>query len=63
MFTPEQLQQIFPKARRSNIDLYCEAVNDAMEEFSIDTPEQQAMFIAQCGHESGQFSAVIENLN
>lgn len=63
MFTPEQLQEIFPKARRSNIDLYCESINDAMTEFSIDTPRQQAMFIAQCGHESGQFSAVIENLN
>jgi len=63
MFTPEQLQAIMPKARRSNLDLYCESINDAMEEFSIDEPECQAMFIAQCGHESGYLSAVIENLN
>ena len=63
MFTPEQLQAIMPKARRSNIDLYCESINDAMEEFSIDEPECQAMFIAQCGHESGYLSAVVENLN
>ncbi len=63
MFTPEQLQEILPKARRANIDLYCEAINDAMEEFSIDEPECQAMFIAQLAHESGNFSAVRENLN
>lgn len=38
-------------------------VDAAMKEFGITSPEDQAMFIAQVGHESGGFSSVVENLN
>ncbi|HAZ8139372.1 glycoside hydrolase family 19 protein [Citrobacter koseri] len=38
-------------------------VSMAMTEFGITTAEDQAMFIAQVGHESGGFSRIIENLN
>lgn len=63
MFTPQQLQHALPQAKPDNIAKYIDCINDAMEEFSIDEPECQAMFIAQCGHESGMLSAVVENLN
>lgn len=59
----DELSQIFPHAKSANLQKYCDAVNAAMEEFGIDTPGRQAMFLAQCGHESGQFSVVEENLN
>jgi len=38
-------------------------LNEAMEEFEITTPAQQAMFLAQCCHESGHFQRTTENLN
>lgn len=63
MVTVEQLQRIFPKARRANLEAFCGELNEAMTEFEIDTPRRQAAFLAQCAHESGMFSAVRENLN
>jgi putative chitinase len=63
MATLEQLAEIFPHAKHDNLAKYCDALNAAMAEFEIDTPKREAMFLAQCGHESGSFSAVNENLN
>lgn len=63
MVTVAQLQQIFPGAKRANLEAFCGEINEAMVEFEIDTPRRQAAFLAQCAHESGKFSAVRENLN
>ncbi|MCF0046662.1 glycoside hydrolase family 19 protein [Enterobacter hormaechei] len=38
-------------------------VTAAMKEFGINEPEHQAMFIAQVGHESGDFMRLQENFN
>jgi putative chitinase len=38
-------------------------IPDVMEKYSINTPVRLAHFLAQCGHESGGFRIVTENLN
>ena len=47
----------------SDIDKVYPAFAAAMEEFEIVTPQQVAMFLAQCAHESNYFTQVTENLN
>jgi putative chitinase len=39
------------------------ALNETFDQFGIATPEQQAAFIGQCGHECGHFRILEENLN
>ena len=58
-----QLQQIFPHGDPNDLAEICDPLNAAMSEFHISSPQEQAMFLAQCGHESGNFSTVQENLN
>lgn len=62
-FTIELFAEAFPKADPKNIERFYQPLADAMEEFEIDTPQRQAMFLAQCCHESAYFRAVSENLN
>jgi putative chitinase len=59
MITLDQLKQILPLSGR-RASTFCQPLNDAMAEFDINTPARQASFIAQVGHESGQFIYVRE---
>ena len=55
--TAEQLQKL-------HIDPVWEApLNTTFERFDISNPLRQAAFIAQCGHECGNFKILEENLN
>ena len=42
---------------------WADPLNETYERFDINTPERQAAFIGQCGHESGGFKTLKENLN
>lgn len=60
--TEEQLAAIMPLAH-SNVDVYIDALNRAMNEFEISTTNRQAAFLANVAHESAELSRALENLN
>jgi Predicted chitinase len=56
----------FQKAANISAELaarWFQPVNAAMDEFGITSIDDQAIFIAQVGHESGGFTRIVENLN
>lgn len=56
----EQLAAIMPHAQPRRIVAFCEPLNDAMQEFGIDTPARQAAFLSQVAHESGSLRYTLE---
>lgn len=60
MITIDDLRAICPLAREDRLQLFVTPLNAAMQEFDINTPEREAMFIAQVAHESGGFHYVKE---
>lgn len=59
--TKEQLKQLLP--RNPYIDHWYEALSQLLPDYEINTPQRIAAFIAQCAHESAEFTALKENLN
>lgn len=57
--TQQQLLQILPNAGK-NAGVFASALNLAMDRFQINTHLRIAAFLAQVGHESGQFRYVRE---
>lgn len=52
------ISKMFPKAKVTD-----EMLKNTLPLYDINTPERAAMFLAQCGHESAGFTALLENLN
>ena len=59
--TLQQLKQLLPK--NPDVEQWYEALSKILPEYEINTPQRIAAFIAQCGHESGGFMTLKENLN
>ena len=53
MINAAQLKAIIPRIPQSRVDVYLEPLNQAMEEFQVNTRRRRAAFIAQVAHESG----------
>jgi len=60
MITKEQLQKILPK--NPSLDVWYQSMTELFVEYEINTPKRIAAFIAQCQHESANFSVLSENL-
>ena len=60
-FTKEKLAKCL--SRNKNIDTLYEAFNTVLPRYNITTVERVAAFLAQCGHESVDFTVLKENLN
>lgn len=65
--TPQVVQQTgtvnLEKLKGHIPDSVISQIPETMQKFKIDTPIKLAHFLAQCGHESGGFKVVNENLN
>jgi putative chitinase len=59
--TKDQLKQLLPK--NPYIDHWHHALAILLPDYEINTPQRIAAFIAQCAHESGEFTTLKENLN
>jgi len=53
--TNEQLKEIYPYSTEKNRIRYLPYLNKFSNEFEVNTPDRMAAFLAQIGHESGQF--------
>jgi len=61
ILTQEQLAKLLPG--NHYLDHWYHALEQALPDYDINTPNRVAAFLAQCAHESGGFTAIKENLN
>jgi putative chitinase len=61
LLTAEQFAAIFPKHK--DPETWAATLDYVLFEFGLVEPQQIAMFLAQCGHESAEFTVFQENLN
>jgi putative chitinase len=61
ILTLDQLRQLIPKNK--HVTYWHHALEQLLPDYGIDTEKRIAAFVAQCAHESGEFTMIKENLN
>lgn len=59
--TLQQLRKLLPN--NPHVEHWFNALSAALPDYEINTPGRIAAFLAQCAHESGDFTTLKENLN
>lgn len=59
IISESKFKRVFPRA----VDGVYQTIADYAEEYGLDTKQKEAMFLAQCGHETAGFTRFTENLN
>lgn len=54
--TLDLMKVLCPHTRHERLESFVEPLNAAFEEFEVNTPARQAMFLAQAAHETGGFN-------
>ncbi len=60
MISEDILKQVMPDLQQDKCEAYCPFLQEAMDEFEINSPLREAAFLAQIAHESGQFKYMEE---
>ena len=63
MFSFEQFKRIFPQTPDGNLRLYYQPIIDAIEQTQINNKARVCAFLAQVGHETGEFMSKITEEN
>lgn len=63
MFSFEQFKKIFPNTPDGNLRLYYQPIIDAMQQTEINNKARVCAFLAQVGHETGEFMQKITEEN
>lgn len=61
MLTEQQLKEMIP--RNKYVSHWHHALEQLLPDYDITTPQRIAAFVAQCAHESAEFTVIQENLN
>lgn len=61
MLTQSQLKEMIP--RNKHVSYWHHALEQLLPDYDINTPKRIAAFVAQCAHESAEFTVLQENLN